>query len=470
MNKKKYDLIIVGAGPAGVFCAFELSRLTENKAKILLVEQGKKIELRDCPRDKVGKCLKCELCSITAGFAGAGAGSDGKCSLYNHYDDDIYVGGELHKYIGVDPCKDLIDYTDSVYLDFGATKELKGIGHEAEIAKIRKKASKANLETVSIPIRHLGTEGARAVYKNLQDFLEEKGIDILFETKVDDLISDNNQVKGIKCGAETFYADKVAVAVGRGGAGWLLDICQKHNIKTTPGIVDIGVRYELPNDIMENINTYMYEGKFIGRCEPFSDKVRTFCQNPSGFVTTEAYDGGIICVNGHSMLKKKSENTNLALLVSLDLKKMEDPMEYARNIARNINRLAGNNVMVQRLGDVRQGKRTWPEEIEKNSVRPTLEAVPGDLSLGFPYRVMMDIISFIDSMNKLVEGFGNDDNLLYGPEIKFYSNKVRLTTKLETSMNGLYAIGDGCGLTRGLMMASASGVQLARNLFEIQNR
>ena len=216
---------------------------------------------------------------------------------------------------------------------------------------------------------------------------------------------------------------------------------------------------------MEDINQYLYEGKFIGKPNPFNDKVRTFCQNPSGFVSAEVYKGGLILANGHSCKDKKSQNTNLALLVSISLPGVDAPMEYSRNIARNLNALANGQVMVQRLGDIKLGKRTWPEELENNSVEPTLKsAVPGDISLGMPHRELTDILSFIEIMDEVAPGFANDDNLLYGPELKFYSNKLELDSDFQTNIEGLYAIGDGCGLTRGLMMASASGVQLARNV------
>ena len=253
---------------------------------------------------------------------------------------------------------------------------------------------------------------------------------------------------------------------GRKGANWLVDKCEKHNIETRAGVVDIGIRYELPDKIMEKVNKYMYEGKFIGRPHPFKDKVRTFCQNPSGFVSSEVYDGDMALVNGHSYKDKKSKNTNLAILVSHHFTyPFDKPIDYGRNVAKNLNELGAGNIVVQRLGDIFRGKRTWDYELEENSVRPTLKsAVAGDITFAIGYRTMTDIIKFICDMDKIVEGFANPDNLLYGPEIKFYSNEVVLDNDFETSVNGLYAIGDGCGMTRGLMMASCSGVELARKL------
>ena len=260
------------------------------------------------------------------------------------------------------------------------------------------------------------------------------------------------------------------LAVGRKGANWLVKMCDKHEIKTTAGTVDIGVRYELPDTVMKDVNKYMYEGKFISRPYPFRDKVRTFCQNPSGFVSTEVYDNNITLVNGHSYKERKSTNTNLAILVSHNFNyPFNRPIEYGRNVAKNLNALGNGNIVVQRLGDIYRGKRTWEKELENNSVVPTLKsAVAGDITFALGYRTMTDILQFISSLDKVVEGFAHPDNLLYGPEIKFYSNKIDINDKFETSIKGLYSIGDGGGLTRGLMMASASGVQTARNILDIK--
>ena len=277
-----------------------------------------------------------------------------------------------------------------------------------------------------------------------------------------------DEIHRLSKNVEEILASKVVVAVGRKGANWLVDMCDKYKIKTTAGSVDIGIRYELPDEIMKDINKYMYEGKIIGRPWPFNDKVRTFCQNPSGFVSSEVYDHNLTLVNGHSYKDKKSTNTNLAILVSHNFTyPFNKPIDYGRNVAKNLNELGNGNVVVQRLGDINRGKRTWQEELDKNSVEPTLKsAVPGDITFAIGYRTMTDILQFIKQVDKVVEGFANPDNLLYGPEIKFYSNKLDIDEKFETSIKGLYSIGDGGGMTRGLMMASCSGVQMARNLLE----
>ena len=472
---KKYDVIVVGMGPSSIFFAYEMMKINKNK-NILLIDQGKRVEDRNCPIESVKKCVKCKpFCNITSGFSGAGAFSDGKLSLYNEEDDDIYVGGNLHKCIGVQKTKELIDYADKIYLEFGADSKLEGTEYIEEVKKLKEKSKKEDLKLIDIPIRHLGTEKAHELYKRLEKYLEENNVDMLFETRVDDLIIEDGEAKGVKITSlnkkETdeyneIYSDKVVIAVGRKGANWLVDMCEKHKIETTAGVVDIGIRYELPDKVMEKVNKYMYEGKFIGRPGPLKDKVRTFCRNPSGFVSAEVYDNNLSLVNGHSYKERKSENKNLAILVSHNFTyPFNKPIEYGRNVAKNLNELGNGNVVVQRLGDIYRGKRTWEEELKNNSVKPTLQsAVPGDITFAIGYRTMTDILQFIKTLDKVIEGFANPDNLLYGPEIKFYSNKLVIDEKFETSIKGLYSIGDGGGMTRGLMMASASGVQMARIL------
>lgn len=470
----KYDAIVIGMGPGAIFFAYEMIQKDKSK-KILLVEQGKRVENRKCPIETIGKCVKCKpFCDITSGFSGAGAFSDGKLSLYNEEDDDFYVGGELHKYVGVEETKRLIDYTDKIYLEFGADPKLEGTEHKKEVDEIKKKAKKEEITLIDIPIRHLGTEKAHELYKKLENYLEDNNIDLMFETEVKDLIIEENEAKGIIVHnvktneEEKIYGKNIVIAVGRKGANWLVNMCNKHKIKTEAGVVDIGVRYELSDEVMKKINEYMYEGKFIGYPGPFKDKVRTFCQNPSGFVSSEVYDEGINLVNGHSYKDKKSTHTNLAILVSHHFNyPFNKPIEYGRNIAKNINELGNGNIVVQRLGDIYRGKRTWNEELENNKIKPTLKsAVAGDITFALGYRTMTDILRFIRCMDKVVEGFANPENLLYAPEIKFYSNKVVIDKSFETSVKGLYSIGDGGGMTRGLMMASASGVQMARNLIK----
>ena len=476
----KYDLIVVGMGPSAAFLAYELIKLGSNK-KVLLIDQGKNIKKRACPIEKTGKCMKCKpFCNITCGFSGAGAFSDGKVLSYHMSSlgnsDDMYLGGNgggyIKEYFSEKEIKELLTYTDNIYLEFGADTHLEGLEYQKEIKELQKKAASVNLGLVSCPIRHLGTEKAHILYTKIQDYLEEHGIDMMYETEVKDLIIEDNKAKGLIIKhnnyneEETIYGEEIVLAVGRKGASWLSNMCSKHNIETKIGAVDIGIRYELPDEVMKDINKYMYEGKFIGRLDPYKDKVRTFCQNPSGFVSAEVYDNELVLVNGHSYKDKKSTNTNLAILVTHHFTTPFDkPIEFGESVAKNLNSLAAGHVMVQRLGDIKRGGRSHVSSIENNSVVPTLkDAVPGDLTYSLGYRTMTDILKFIDAIDKVAPGFANDDNLLYGPEIKFYSNEVVLNNRLETSIKGLYSIGDGGGLTTGLMMASASGVLLARIL------
>ena len=475
--QEKYDVIIVGMGPSSIFCAYELIQLKKYN-KILLIDQGKRVENRNCPIEKTKQCIHCKpMCNITNGFSGAGAFSDGKLSLYNPEDDEIHVGGNIHKYIGVPETKKLIDYADDIYLKFGADKHLEGTEYKEEIAKINERAHKEGIKLINIPIRHLGTEKSHEVYFKMEKYLENNNIEMLFETAVTDLIVEDGCIKGIKYKESKYiddetktetiaYSDKVVLAVGRKGANWLVDMCENHGINSETGIVDIGIRYELPDEIMKDVNKYMYEAKFTGRVGPFRDKVRTFCQNPSGFVSAEVYDNDLTLVNGHSYKERKSTNTNLAILVSHHFTHpFKKPIEYGRNVAKNLNSIGAGNIVVQRLGDIYRGKRTWDYELEKNTVKPTLKsAVAGDITFAFGYRTMVSILEFIRAVDKVVEGFAHPDNLLYAPEIKFYSNKVVIDKNFETNIKGLYSIGDGGGMTRGLMMASCSGIQMARNL------
>lgn len=472
---EKYDVIIVGAGPSGAFTAYELIQLGLNKnKKILMIEQGKRVENRNCPIEKTGKCVKCKpYCNITSGFSGAGAFSDGKLTLPNKDDDHIEVGGILQEYLGVEKTKELMFYADDIYLKFGADTKVEGLENLEEIKKISDRAKENGILLCNCPIRHLGTEKSHELYGRIEEYLLKNNIEIMFETNVKDLIIENNHAKGViieKSGhaeeTKKLYSENIVLGIGRKGAKWLATMCDKHSIENRAGIVDIGVRYELPDEIMKDVNKYMYEGKFVGHLPPYGDKVRTFCQNPSGFVANEVYDNNLTLVNGHAYKDRKSTNTNLAILASHHFNNpFKEPIKYGMNIAENANQLGKGNVLVQRLGDILEGKRTWQEELEKNSVIPTLKtAIAGDITYAIGYRTMVDILEFIKAMEKVVPGFANPDNLLYATEIKFYSNQLIIDNSFKTSVEGLYSIGDGGGLTRGLIMASASGVQMARVL------
>ena len=375
----KHDVIIVGAGPAGIFTAYEL--LQHNpELKILMFEKGHEMQYRKCPKHTVGKCVKCEPCNITTGFSGAGAFSDGKLSLSPE------VGGDLPQLIGYKTVEELISYTDDIYLNFGADERVEGIEHNDQIKDIRKRAINAGLKLVDCPIRHLGTEDAQIVYGRLENYLLKKGVGILFDKTVTDIIVEDNTCVGVtvKHGhvEEYFYADKVIVAAGRRGAEWLFNVCNKYHVERQPGTVDIGVRVECRNEIMEEINKAIYEGKFIGYPQPFKNKVRTFCQNPGGVVSEERYDEGLSTVNGHSYKNTKTDNTNFSILCSHNFcVPFDDPIAYAKKIGVMTNMLGDGHILVQRLGDIKAGKRTWQKELNRGNLKPTLEdAVAGDIT------------------------------------------------------------------------------------------
>lgn len=462
-----YDVIIVGAGPSGIFTALEAKTLNPEK-NILLIEAGRRIDKRSCPKEKTNVCVSCKpYCHITTGFSGAGAFSDGKLSL------NYEVGGDLPELMGPKLVQEFIDYTDKIYLDFGADTKVEGIGNNEAVKEIRRKAIKGNLKLVDCPIRHLGTEMAQQIYLKIQNHLLELGVEIKFDTVAKDLIVDGNAIKGVLIAdsrtkeiEEKVYADKVVVATGRKGADWLKDMCLEHNIDHRAGTVDIGVRVELRNEVMESVNKVLYESKLIGYPAPFHDKVRTFCQNPGGFVSQENYDNDLAIVNGHSYKNKKSDNTNLAILSSHNFcEPFNKPIEYGKKVAELVNMLGNGKILVQRYGDILDGKRTWEHELYQSNVKHTLpDAEAGDLTSAIPYRTMTNILNFIESMDAVVPGFASRETLLYGPEIKFYSNKIEIDKNFETNIKGLYCLGDSSGWTRGLMMASAMGVMMGRNL------
>ena len=462
-----YDLIIVGAGPAGIFTALELLRKSSTPHKILLVEKGKPVEKRHCPKDKTGVCVNCKpTCAITTGFSGAGAFSDGKLSL------SYQVGGELPDLIGEDFAQELIDYTDKIYLEFGADPKVEGIYEGPDIKDIRKRAIQAGLQLVDCPIRHLGTEKAQQLYLNIQNHLATAGVEMLFNTECENIILEEEGCKGVllKDGDQVrpVYADTVVIGTGRRGADWLEKICAEHHIAHKPGTVDIGVRVECRNEVMEKVNKVLYESKLIGYPKPWKNKVRTFCQNPGGFVAQENYDNDLAVVNGHSFKEKKSPNTNLAILVSHNFTEpFNQPIAYAQKVGELTNMLGAGHIMVQRYGDILDGKRTWQKELAQSNVKPTLkDAVAGDITAAMPYRAMTNIIEFIKMLDMVVPGFAANETLLYSPELKFYSNKVKMDENLDTNIQGLHCLGDSSGWTRGLMMASVMGVLMGRKLAE----
>lgn len=462
-----YDVIIIGAGPAGIFTALELVKSKSGK-KIGIFEKGCSIEKRSCPKAKTKKCVNCKpYCHITTGFSGAGAFSDGKLSL------SYEVGGDLPSLIGAEYAQEMIEYTDKIYLEFGADEKIEGVSNDEQVKDIRRKAIRSGLKLVDCPIRHLGTESAQEIYKRIQDYLVEKGVHIHFGYACKDLIMEDKVCTGViiakaldGTSEEIVHADKVVVATGRKGADWLEKLCEVHDIFHQPGTVDIGVRVEVRNEIMEEVNNVLYESKLIGYPLPFKNKVRTFCQNPGGFVSQENYDNDLAVVNGHSYKKLKSDNTNLAILCSHDFSEpFNQPIEYAKKVGELVNMLGNGQILVQRFGDIKDGKRTWQNELERSNVRPTMpDAIAGDITSAMPYRTMVNIINFIEAVDTVVPGFASNETLLYSPELKFYSNRIKMDEKFNTNIENLHCLGDSSGWTRGLMMASMMGVLMGREL------
>ncbi len=458
----KYDVLIIGAGPAGIFTALELIK-NDYKGKICILEKGLPVEKRFCPKKNTKVCVNCKQCNITTGFSGAGAFSDGKLSL------SYEVGGDFPMLVGQETAQDLINYTDKIYLNFGADTKVEGISNPEKTKEIRKRAIKSGLKLVDCPIRHMGTEKAHEIYKRIQDFLVEKGVELIFNADCRDVLIESGKCIGAKYtvhnGPEIdIYGEKVVIATGRKGADWLEGMCRAHGVGHSAGTVDIGVRVEVRNEIMDEVNELLYESKLIGYPNPFRNKVRTFCQNPGGFVSQENYDNDLAVVNGHSYKELKSNNTNLSILCSHNFSvPFNEPIKYASMVGALSNMLGNGKILVQRYGDILDGKRTWQRELDRSNVRPTLpDAVAGDISAAIPYRTLVNILKFIEALDTVVPGFASPETLLYAPEIKFYSNRIEMNDKLKTNIENLYCLGDSSGWTRGLMMASSMGVYMGR--------
>jgi hypothetical protein len=453
MSMQRYDAVIVGAGPAGIFAALELVR-SGRGGRILIAERGKPIPKRGCPARRT-HCVGCETCAIMTGWGGAGAFSDGKLTL------SADVGGWLGEFVGTQALPALIDDADRIWLEFGATTDVHGPS-PAEAERLVASAACAGMELVPMRIRHIGTDRSPAVLQAMHDALEAHGVEIRTGTPVRAILAEGGRVTGVKfedgTRAET---GTVIAAPGRDGADWLAEQASALGIRLTNNAVDIGVRIEVPAQVMEPLTEPLYEAKLIYRTARYGDKVRTFCMNPYGQVSTESY-GDIVTVNGHSFADTKTEYTNFAVLVSKKFTHpFHEPITYGHSIARLAN-LLGEGILVQRLGDLRAGHRSTEERLAAGGIRPTLTATPGDLSLVLPYRHLADILEFLEAMDRLAPSVNHDDTLLYGVEVKFYSSRLELDEHLQTQIAGLYAIGDGAGVTRGLIQSSASGLVAAR--------
>ncbi len=454
----RYDVIIVGAGPGGIFTAYELVSRAKTPMKVGVFEMGKPLAERKCPIDgeKIRSCIRCKSCSIMSGFGGAGAFSDGKYNITNDF------GGNLHEYIGKTKALELMRYVDQINLQHG------GEGtrlYTTANTSIRRRCLENGLHLLDAEVRHLGTDINYVVLQRLYEFLKDR-VDFHFDAQVTEVEREDGGYR-ITAAGETHEAPRIVISVGRSGSKWMEQICRKMGIETHSNRVDLGVRVELPAEVFRHLTDELYESKIVYRTQKFEDRVRTFCMNPMGAVVSENTNG-IVTVNGHSYEDpaRHTENTNFALLVSQHFSEpFKDSNGYGESIARLSNMLGGG-VMVQRFGDLIRGRRSTPGRIEGSFVTPTLSATPGDLSLVMPKRILDGIIEMIYALDKIAPGTANDDTLLYGVEVKFYNMEVQLDENLETRHKGLYVIGDGSGVTHSLSHASASGVYVARRIAE----
>ncbi len=458
-----YDVLIIGAGPGGIFSAYELIQQDPN-LRVGVFEAGHALGGRKCPIDgnKIKSCIGCKTCSIMSGFGGAGAFSDGKYNITNDF------GGTLYEYIGKKEAIDLMRYVDTINLAYGGegTKLYSTAG-----SRFKKQCMQNDLHLLDASVRHLGTDINYVVLENLYEYLKDK-VEFHFDTLVEsvEVLADGEEGYRIQCKDASYTCKDCIISVGRSGSKWMEEVCKDLSIPTNSNRVDIGVRVELPAEIFSHLTDELYESKIVYRTQKYEDKVRTFCMNPKGAVVNENTNG-IITVNGHSYEdpEKQTENTNFALLVSKHFSEpFKDSNGYGESIARLSNMLGGG-VMVQRFGDLIRGQRSTRKRIEESFVTPTLNATPGDLSLVLPKRILDGIVEMIYALDKIAPGTANDDTLLYGVEVKFYNMEVEVDEHLQTNYKGLYVIGDGSGITHSLSHASASGVYVAREIAGNQN-
>ena len=459
-----YDVIIVGTGPAGIFSALELTKNNKNTSlKILMLDKGPDLEKRRCPASRGFGCVNCDPCTLLQGWGGAGAFSDGKLDLSTE------VGGWLTDYITKEKLAEYITYTDTIYRNFGAPEHVYGTDPD-KIDKIERKAAFAGLKLIHQKIRHMGTEQCANVLRNMRRALKDK-VEIQTGVEVKNLLVKNDMVEGVETTkGERVQGKYVIVAPGRSGAEWLKTEAQTLGLKTLNNPVDVGVRVEVLASVMEELTEALYEPKFVYFSKSFDDNVRTFCVCPRGEVITESYEG-IITVNGQSYTERKTDNTNFAILVSTRFTEpFREPIAYGKYIARLTNLLSGG-IIVQRLGDLEVGRRSTEERMNRSLVVPTLKnATPGDLSFVLPYRYLADIREMIQALDQVSPGLNSKDTLLYGAEVKFYTSRLELSNHLETRIHNMFTIGDGAGVTRGLIQASVSGIIAAREILKREKK
>ena len=452
-----YDVIVVGAGAAGAFLAYEFKKLNTDK-KVLVIDGGRKVHGRTCPitEGKVDHCIGCKPCNIMYGFGGAGTLSDGKYNITTNF------GGDLHQYIGEKKAMELMEYVDSVLMEFDGGNDLEL--YSTDKNDLKTKCLRYDLHLLDAKVRHFGTERNKVILQKIYDYVKDD-IDFKFMSMVTDVDYKDGEYNVKTDDGKTYTCEDLVLASGRSGSKWVSQICDKFNITTRKNRVDIGVRVEVPAEVFKHITDDVYEAKIMYQTKQYNDVVRTFCMNPYGQVVTENTNG-IITVNGHSYTdpKLRTENTNFALLVTNRFTEpFEDSNEYGESIAK-VSNMLGGGVLMQRFGDLVKGRRSSERRMAKSFTNPTLNATAGDLSLVMPKRQLDDIIEMIYQLDKIAPGMANDDTLLYGIEVKFYNSVVDVDNKFETSQKGLYCLGDGSGVTHSLSQASASGVEMARIL------
>jgi len=450
-----YDVVIIGAGPAGLFAAYELS--TNSSFKVLIVDKGKDIKDRICPSMKeIRRCLKCKPCNILCGLGGAGGLSDGKLNLKSD------IGGNLEEFVSRSDADNLIEKIDKLFLEHGASMKLYG----KESVFLEKKAATCGIEFIPIPQRHIGSDILPSVITSIKNFLESKGVIFRLNTEVKQIKKNGIYTLVLSNGNE-IQSHFIIVATGRAGSDWFKSEADRLKIKTRFAPLDIGVRIEVPAVVMENIIEYAWDPKFHINTKKYDDFVRTFCTCPNGFVVTEDY-GEYICVNGHSSNTEKSENTNFALLTKIELTEpVEDTTAYGISIAKLASTIGGRMPIIQRLEDLKSGHRSTTSRIEKSFVKPTLKnATPGDISMALPHRIVENVIEGIEQLDRVIPGVNSDSTLLYAPEIKFYSMRFIVNQNLETNLSNCFVAGDGAGLSRGIITSAATGIIAAKGIIK----
>lgn len=461
----KYDIIFLGGGQAGIFGAYEAITKSPDK-KILVIDKGNMLRNRKCPKETLHRCVECPTCAIIYGVSGAGAFSDSKFNM------DYRVGGDVHSVVEKEIVNNTIYDVVKIYNSFGFNEKPTGLKYNAVMEDIKKDCIINDIQLVDTPTMHLGTDGSRKLYTKLVDFLLEKGVKFLPNSDVQEFIIEDNHIRGVVVEhhkkLESYYSDNIVAGLGRSGAKKMEWLCKNHNIKFQNGAIDIGVRAEIPDIIMKDINENFYEAKMIYYSRNHRDKMRTFCSNPSGFIAVEKYDDFVLA-NGHAYKHKKSTNTNLALLCTKKFTEpFNQPFEYAQAIAKMSAMLTGGKIMIQSYGDLKAGRRSTDEKLSRLNIVPTIDDyVAGDIALACPQRLLDNIIEFIEVLDKVTPGFASSDLLLYFPEIKFRSTRLEIDKNMQTSIKGLYAVGDSSGYGSGLNIAAVMGILAVRNILEV---